>query len=99
MNASAPGRRTNVSAGPIFDRPYRDANGLLLMCMYCHRTRRNLPNTDQWDWVEAYAADTPERTSHGICKDCLDAALQGKLGRSACATEVPHRRSQKKHVH
>jgi len=66
-----------LSSVQMSDQAYRDANGLILMCMYCHRARRNLPDSDQWEWVEAYATATPTRTSHGICKNCLNAALSG----------------------
>lgn len=59
------------------DQLYRDANGLIMICMYCHRTRRNL--SDQWDWVEAYASGMAARASHGICKACLVAALEGEI--------------------
>ena len=53
------------------DLVYRDANGLIIICMYCHRT--HVPDSNQWDWVEAYAATPPVRASHGLCKACLDA--------------------------
>lgn len=61
----------------VGEKPYRDANGLIVMCMYCHRTRRVTPESDQWDLVEAYAITPPVRVSHGICKACLNAALLG----------------------
>ncbi len=59
------------------DQLYRDADGLLMICMYCHRTRRNL--SDEWDWVEAYATAVPARASHGICKACFEAALEAEI--------------------
>jgi hypothetical protein len=67
----------NVSMAKPFDQMYRDANGLITMCMYCRRTRRNLPSHDHWDFVEAYATSAPLRTSHGICKACLECVEQG----------------------
>jgi hypothetical protein len=69
MGVSVP--TTEVSVTHILDQPYRDANGLIVMCMYCHCTRRVLPDLDQWDWVEEYAVTTPASTSHGICAACL----------------------------
>ncbi len=74
---------SKASAGDdSFDRLYRDANGLITMCMYCRRTRRNLPSPDKWDFVELYAASAPARTSHGICKTCLKRVEQGSAARS-----------------
>lgn len=61
------------TAQPL-ERTYRDASGLILMCMYCRRTRR-AGTSDQWDWVEAYAVQAPARVTHGICKQCLRSAL------------------------
>lgn len=61
------------TAQPV-ERTYRDARGLILMCMYCQRTRR-IGTSDQWDWVETYAVQMPARVTHGICKQCLRAAL------------------------
>jgi hypothetical protein len=70
--ASRPG--SSPFAGLPVERTYRDASGLILMCMYCRRTRR-VGASDQWDWVEAYALQMPARVTHGICKKCLKAAL------------------------
>lgn len=63
---------SGASTAKPFDQLYRDANGLITMCMYCRRTRRCLPSPDRWDYVEAYATLAPARTSHGICKACLE---------------------------
>jgi hypothetical protein len=66
-----------ASVAKPFDEMYRDANGLVTMCMYCRRTRRSLPSHDHWDFVEAYAIAAPARTSHGICRACLESVEQG----------------------
>ncbi len=56
-------------------RAYRDANGLILMCMYCRRTRRANSTSEQWDWVEAYVLQMPSNVTHGICKSCMKTEL------------------------
>jgi len=70
----APYRRRSWGAQPS-EETYRDADGLILMCMYCRRTRRSGDPTDRWDWVEAYAVQMPPRTTHGLCRSCLEAVL------------------------
>lgn len=55
--------------------PYRDAHGLVHVCMHCRRTRR-LDGTG-WDWVPE-ALVVPE-VSHGICGPCC-AYYFGDLG-------------------
>lgn len=67
------------------DQLYRDANGLITICMWCHRTRRNPEETNQWDWVEAYATTAPVRASHGICERCLEAMERTARNRVADA--------------
>lgn len=59
------------STARSLERLYRDANGLILMCMYCQWTRRAGSVPEQWDWVETYAVQMPVRVTHGICKRCL----------------------------
>ena len=81
----------SVSPVEPFDRLYRDANGLITMCMYCRRTRRNLPSPDQWDFVEAFAVSAPSRTTHGICKACLNRVEAGSV--EALTTLVDSARS------
>jgi hypothetical protein len=50
---------------------YRTAEGLVVMCSHCRRTRRN-SGPETWDWVPAYVAAPPAQTSHGICHICLN---------------------------
>jgi|SRR5579859_1037959 len=61
------------------EQTYRDANGLILMCMYCRRTQRPSHESDQWDWVRAFAERKPARVTHGICKTCLALELPKAL--------------------
>lgn len=61
-------------AAQAIERTYRDASGLILMCMYCNRTRRS-GTSDRWDWVEPYTVQMPAGVTHGICQQCLRTAL------------------------
>ena len=48
---------------------YRDANGMLLQCADCRRTRR--PDGSAWDVVPAFiSASFVPNTSHGLCPTC-----------------------------
>lgn len=49
---------------------YRNDHGILTQCCHCRRMRRD-GIEDIWDWVPAWVANQPPRTSHGICKPCL----------------------------
>jgi len=49
---------------------YRTADGVIVMCMHCRRTRRsNKP--DSWDWVPAFLTKPPHNVSHGLCHTCF----------------------------
>ena len=78
---------SRASIAKPFDSKYRDANGLITMCMYCRRTRRSLPSHDRWDFVDAYARSAPARTSHGICKACLERVEQGLVEASTISAD------------
>lgn len=71
-------RRARCAAQPS-EQTYRDANGLILMCMYCLRTQRPSHESDRWDWVRAFAQRRPARVTHGICKKCLEVVLPKAL--------------------
>lgn len=66
-------------AGLPSEQTYRDAHGLILMCMYCRRTQRPDRESDRWDWVRAFAEGKPARVTHGICKTCLELKLPKAL--------------------
>jgi hypothetical protein len=51
---------------------YLDAHGMITMCAHCRRTRRaDVQSAERWDWVPAWVARIPERTSHGLCPGCF----------------------------
>jgi hypothetical protein len=58
------------------DRPsedeYRTRVGLIVICMYCKRTLREMPGENEWVLVEAFIAQPPRHVSHGLCPDCLE---------------------------
>jgi hypothetical protein len=49
---------------------YRDANGVIGMCMHCRRTRRS-DDPDVWDWVPDFLSAPPDNISHGLCSMCF----------------------------
>lgn len=54
---------------------YRSESGIIEQCSHCRRIRRTAtPDSAaaEWDWVPAYVARMPARTSHGVCAACLD---------------------------
>ena len=52
----------------------RRLNGLLPICAYCKAIRDDL---DYWHRVEEYVSEHADvQFSHGICPDCLDAAMK-----------------------
>lgn len=59
---------------PNVDRPneeqYRDASGLIYMCVDCRRTRWVSPDGERWVLIEAFVAQPPSRVSHGLCPEC-----------------------------
>jgi hypothetical protein len=61
-----------LSASPPLEEVYRRADGFILMCGSCRRTRRNSPGIDIWDWVPSFVEDFPARTTHGICAPCKE---------------------------
>lgn len=50
---------------------YRNKNGFITQCSHCRRTQR-VDGVDQWDWVPAWVAESPNNISHGLCKPCFD---------------------------
>lgn len=82
--------RRRQFVAPSLEETYRNAHGLILMCMYCRRTQRAGVSTDQWDWVEDYAAQMPARVTHGLCKQCLEAAV-------GLAAAQPHEHNAQQH--
>jgi len=54
---------------PPLERHYRDRNGLITQCSHCRRVRRS-DETRAWDWIPDWVAESPERTSHGLCPIC-----------------------------
>jgi hypothetical protein len=49
---------------------YVDENGFIHQCAGCRRVM-NLKEEDRWDWVPAWVAKPPLRTSHTLCSTCL----------------------------
>jgi len=50
---------------------YRFANGMVVMCSHCRRTKRS-DGSEQWDWVPEHVATMPRNTSHGLCGVCFE---------------------------
>jgi PAS domain-containing protein len=48
---------------------YCTAEGLIVMCAHCRRTRR-VHEPGKWDWVPAHLDDRSLKTSHGLCGIC-----------------------------
>lgn len=51
---------------------YRDAAGLIHMCMECRRTRWNFPDGEKWVLIEEFIAKPPSRITHGLCPECAE---------------------------
>lgn len=49
---------------------YETADGLVVQCSHCRRTRRREGQAAPWDWVPEYVARPNAQTSHGLCKIC-----------------------------
>src|SRR5579871_165336 len=50
---------------------YRLANGMIVMCSNCRRTKsKGLEQT--WDWVPQFVTDPPDMVSHGLCPICCE---------------------------
>lgn len=53
----------------------RTLQGMLPICMYCHKIR---DDQETWQRLEAYITEhTDASLSHGICPDCRDKFLEG----------------------
>lgn len=50
---------------------YRNSHGLLVQCSHCRRVERAV-QPGHWDWVPAWVAAQPPRTSHSLCQPCYD---------------------------
>jgi hypothetical protein len=63
------GRRPEESANE-----YRDAFGMIVMCMHCHRTRRSarVASGEEWEQVQAFMDQRPEKVSDGLCPQCSE---------------------------
>lgn len=53
------------------ERRYRDSHGLIVQCSHCRRVQR-AAQPGHWDWVPAWVAVLPPRTSHSLCQPCYD---------------------------
>ena len=54
---------------PPDERRYRDADGLITMCVSCHRMQQ--PGTDNWDAVPEWEASLPDEVTGGLCVPCF----------------------------
>jgi len=55
----------------------KQLRGLLPICMYCKKIRRD---TDYWQQVESYISEQTEAEfSHGICPECYEKALKSQI--------------------
>jgi hypothetical protein len=54
---------------PAIEARYRDEHGLIRQCCHCRMTRRQGAE-DRWDWIPEWVAESPKRTSHGLCAPC-----------------------------
>jgi hypothetical protein len=59
------------SGEPIQDL-YRNAQGVIVMCSNCRRTRRAAVEPETWDWVADFVRRMPGGVSHGLCNLCLN---------------------------
>ncbi len=46
------------------------AGGVMRMCMYCRRVKRN--EVERWDWVPGYLDPMPSNVSHSLCPACAE---------------------------
>ena len=49
---------------------YSDEGGFIHQCASCRRVM-NMKETGRWDWVPAWVARPPTRTSHTLCDTCM----------------------------
>jgi len=77
VSRSALWRRLRVAERMLkFTTEIRQLQGLLPICMYCHKIRDE--DSESWESVERYvAARTGSSFSHGICPDCMKVAEKG----------------------
>ena len=54
---------------PPDERSYRDADGLITMCVACHRMQR--PGTELWDRIPLWEANPPPDVTGGLCVACF----------------------------
>jgi hypothetical protein len=65
---------------PSLEGLYRDEHGLIKRCSNCRRICRPGPDEEgrpTWDWVPAYVAQMPPKTSHGTCALCAQFYYSG----------------------
>jgi hypothetical protein len=63
---------TTLRMNPPFEEDYRNALGMIVMCMYCRKTQCNSPGGQQWVLVKEFLGKPPDGVSHGLCPECLD---------------------------
>lgn len=54
---------------PPDERRYRDADGLITMCVACHRMQR--PGTEEWDRIPQWESSPPSEVTGGLCVSCF----------------------------
>ena len=54
---------------PPDERRYRDVDGLITMCIGCHRMQQ--PGTDDWDAIPQWEASPPDQVTGGLCVPCF----------------------------
>ena len=57
------------TSAPPDERGYRDADGLITMCIGCHRMQQ--PGTDNWDAIPRWEASPPDQVTGGLCVPCF----------------------------
>ena len=57
------------TSAPPDERGYRDADGLITMCIGCHRMQQ--PDTDNWDVIPQWEASPPDQVTGGLCVPCF----------------------------
>ncbi len=58
-------------AGPYAPESMYMADGLVVMCSHCRRTRYGRDDA-RWDWVPSFVANITSDVSHGLCGACLE---------------------------
>ena len=44
---------------------------MIVMCMHCRRTLRQVIPEENWQMIHEWALKPPSQVSHGICPECL----------------------------